>query len=54
MPVRIADAAVDPLVAHHREPVVFDSEVEQHAVALRGPMHAKAPEHVVRARHDVR
>ena len=54
MPVRIPDAPVDALVADDRQTPVLDGEVDQHAVALGGPVHAEAPEHVAGSRHDVR
>src|SRR5262245_7839212 len=53
VPVRIADAAVNALVADDRQAAIFNGEVDQNAVALAGPVHAEASEYMVGSRHDV-
>ena len=54
VPVRIPDAPVDALVADDRETPLLDRQVDQHAVALGGAVHAEPVEHVPGSRERVR
>src|SRR2546426_6891243 len=53
VPVTIADAAVDALVADDRQAPLLDGEVDQHPVSLGRLVHAEPPEHVLGSRQDV-
>src|SRR5713226_6918181 len=45
LPVRVADVMVNALVADDGELAVLDGEIDQHAVALCGEVHAEMGEH---------
>ena len=48
VPVVVADAPVDALVADDRETPLLDRQIDQHAVALGGAVHAEPVEHAPR------
>src|SRR6266581_7324485 len=52
-PVVVAHARVDPRVADHGELPAPDRDVDQYAVAVRGPVHAELVEEPLRARERV-